>query len=103
MINKITNFEISNFVRIEIKNLNLTIKIKSHNNKKMSEQKNEFKPGHLALVAIKQQNKAVELFKRPRQVENKKKTKHVILTEEKYLSVCKKTLEKYFSTKKLMF
>lgn len=49
--------------------------------------KSEFKPGQLALVAIKQQNKAVEVFKKPQQVQNKKKTKHVILTEEKYLSV----------------
>jgi hypothetical protein len=52
----------------------------------MSE-KSEFKPGQMALVAIKQQNKAVEVFKKPTPVLQKKKTKHVILTEEKYLSV----------------
>lgn len=53
----------------------------------MSEEKNEFKPGQMALVAIKEQNKVVSTFKKPLAVPKQKKTKHVILTEEKYLSV----------------
>ncbi len=49
------------------------------------------KPGSLALAAIKQQNREVEIFKKPRAVQKIKKKKHVILTEEKYLTVSKFT------------
>mgnify|MGYP003546506873 CR=1 FL=1 len=50
----------------------------------MSEEKPKI--GQMALVALKKQNNAVEVFKKPTPVVKKKKNK-VILTEEKYLQV----------------
>lgn len=52
-----------------------------------TKEENNLKIGSQALVAIKKQNKAVEIFKKPQPLQQKKKSKHVILTEEKYLSV----------------
>jgi hypothetical protein len=47
------------------------------------------KPGAGALVAIKNQKKSVELFKKPSQPIVKKKSKNIILSEEKYMEVSK--------------
>lgn len=44
------------------------------------------KPGELALVAIKNQGKAVQVFKKP-VVPAIKKDKKIILTEESYMKV----------------
>lgn len=44
------------------------------------------KPGEMALIAIKNQNKAVQVFKKPN-VPLKKKEKKIILSEESYLKV----------------
>lgn len=44
------------------------------------------KPGEMALVAIKQQSKAVQVFKKP-QLPVVKKNKKVILSEESYMKV----------------
>lgn len=44
------------------------------------------KPGEMALVAIKNQSQAVEVFKKP-SVPVMKKNKQIILTEESYLKV----------------
>lgn len=43
-------------------------------------------PGEMALVAIKNQNKAVQVFKKPG-VPARKKEKKIILSEESYLKV----------------
>lgn len=45
------------------------------------------KPEQLVLATLKSQNQAVEVFKRPFVPSQKKKSKKVILSEEKYLSV----------------
>ena len=45
------------------------------------------KPGEMALVAIKNQNKAVHAFKKPIVPAVKKKDKKVILSEENYMKV----------------
>lgn len=44
------------------------------------------KPGEMALVAIKNQSKAVQVFKKPN-VPAIKKEKQIILSEESYLKV----------------
>lgn len=51
------------------------------------EDKKQEKPGQLALVALKNQNKSMEVFKKPSLPVQKKKSKKIILTEEKYLAV----------------
>lgn len=54
------------------------------------------KPGEMALVAIKNQSKAVQVFKKPN-VPAIKKEKQIILSEESYLKVSRnywKRLEK---------
>lgn len=49
--------------------------------------KKEEKPiGQMALIAVKKQSTAVEVFKKPQLVQKIKKKK-VILSEEKYLQV----------------
>lgn len=45
------------------------------------------KPGQMALVALKNQNQSLAQFKKPAAPVQKKKSKKIILTEEKYLSV----------------
>lgn len=47
------------------------------------------KIGEKALIAIKETNKQVEVFKKPKELPKKKK--HIILTEEKYVEVNMKT------------
>jgi hypothetical protein len=49
--------------------------------------KDTSKIGQLAIVALKNQNKAVAVFKRPAMPLKQKKSKQIILTEEKYLKV----------------
>lgn len=53
------------------------------------EETHEQKPGAMALIAIKNQKKSIVVFKKPAEPAMvKKKTKNVILTEEKYMEVC---------------
>lgn len=49
------------------------------------------RPGEMALVAIKQQSKAVQVFKTPK-VPVMKKNKKVILSEESYMKVRKEII-----------
>ena len=44
------------------------------------------KPGERALLAMKDQNKAIVVFKKPA-APTKKKDKKIILTEDKYIEV----------------
>jgi hypothetical protein len=44
------------------------------------------KPGAKALLAMKESSKEVMVFKKPKQVQQKKQ-KHIILTEDKYVEV----------------
>jgi hypothetical protein len=60
----------------------------------MSEEK--LKIGQMALVALKKQNNAIEVFKKPSPIVKKKNNK-VILTESRYLKV--KFLIVFFFTK----
>lgn len=53
----------------------------------MDEDQIKKKPGAMALMAIKNQQKSAVVFKKPVEPMVKKKTKHVILTEEKYMEV----------------
>jgi hypothetical protein len=46
------------------------------------------RPGEFALVAIKSQSKAVELFKKPN-MPTKTKKKQIILNEDQYIEVSK--------------
>lgn len=69
----------------------------------------EKKPGAMALIAIKNQNnqkKSAVVFKKPAEpVVVRKKTKNVILTEEKYMEVsflCER-FEKFSHLMKLFF
>lgn len=52
------------------------------------------KPGERALLAMKDQNKAVVVFKKPA-APIKKKDKKIILTEDKYIEVRTKKFMKY--------
>ena len=55
------------------------------------------KPGERALLAMKDQNKAIVVFKKPA-APTKKKDKKIILTEDKYIEVSfkiNKTFTKY--------
>lgn len=45
------------------------------------------KPGARALVAMKEMNKTIDVFKKPFSVERKKKDAFKILTEEEYIEV----------------
>ncbi|KAG5682498.1 hypothetical protein PVAND_011848 [Polypedilum vanderplanki] len=60
------------------------------------EQKEVNKPGTLALVALKNQNKSVEVFKKPKIPVVKKKFNQIILTEEKYLQELSKIIQRDF-------
>lgn len=56
-------------------------------NERMDEKKEINKPGAMALMAIKNQKKSAVVFKKPAEPVVRKKTKNVILTEEKYMEV----------------
>lgn len=59
------------------------------------DQEQKMKPGQMALVALKNQNnKCVEMFKKPAMPKMKLKSRQIILTEDKYLSVSINTLIK---------
>lgn len=53
------------------------------------------KPGEMALVAIKSQSKAVQVFKKP-SIPVKKKEKKIILDEDSYMKVRNQNDCKYF-------